>query len=116
MQHNEVEGITQGSLVLIPESFEEHWSSSIDVMDLSVLLPGEYAAGTSSWSSAGRVESIPNDDVIQLEDNNDAPANLSTEEPTSLELKGVISVDLPLATERFTPVTLHQWQAVLVCL
>jgi len=103
MQSEEVENITKGSLILIPESFEELWSSSIDVSDLSIQLPGKYAAATGSWSSTGGFESMPNEAVIPLDvvANNDA--DQSAEALANLEIKGVITHLIEVPTNALVP-------------
>lgn len=103
MQREEVDSITKGSLILIPESFNEQWPSSINVPDLSVQLPGNYAASAGSWSSTGGFESMPNEAVIPM----DVVANEDADQPhevlAALEIKGVITHLIEVPSNALVP-------------
>lgn len=66
MKKEEVESISDGSLVLIPESFDDQWESSLEVPEFALSLTGHYDAKKSAWIGSGGIEVAPSESVVAL--------------------------------------------------
>jgi len=103
MQGEEVDSILKGSLVLLPESFNSDWPALVRISDLSISIPGKYAAASGSWTSTGAFETTPNEAVIPLDATGIDDADTSSEESSVQELKAVVTHLIEVPTKALIP-------------
>jgi len=97
MNMDEADQIAVGSLVLLPESFNEQWSCSVSVPELSIELPGSYNAAASSWTASGGFEAVSTESVVSLD------ATKSNEAEGAQDIRGIVSHSIDVNTKTFLP-------------